>query len=669
MSKHILDGVPEKYIDQLSTADLNAIGDGNYDAISTAGLNTIGDGKEDLGVGEYTDAATGITGSVVGGVLGAPFGPPGIYAGSVIGGVVGTVVGEVAEDLYAGRGLNMGFGKGGAGNAASWSGALDLTIPVVGKGFKVAADLLGINKKGFMGLFTSRTPKPPATTQGLRELPAGSVESKLQTQDYLQERGGTLLASQTGRQGVFGRFGEGIANVGTASKGVMVSVFDRNADIFAGGFREMINDIDPLLARTQSGLGEALVGVVKDSEVALKEYYGKALDEIVTRAGPTPINVSQISSAIDKVFADNTSTIMTHLSKGTQKLLRESADHLQYESVILNPTTLNPFRLAKTANVETLIQYQRSLTREIETMRPSVLNPTGNAVAFRELSIMEGQVKEAISATISRNSPEAAQAYKELNKFYGQTLSNLYPDLISNNIIAAAEKGGYESLGRLVVGATDINKVRSLMGTIDTAFIAFEKRGGEYLGDINTPERAKALIRQSFLQDTLTKKITDGVDVAGLTRIADNLGDPRTEELYKAILGEGYGGFKALMNGLKETSEGVPSEFMSLSLRGREMAAGMNTVTSISSVSAAGGFLGGVPGILAANLAVFGVPYVLAKVATNPVAARRLLMLSSGVNRGVLNDPKLVSAQVAKIFEALSDEDRQDIREYGYDAY
>jgi hypothetical protein len=131
---HILTGVPDSFIDRLSTADLSAIADNTYDRISPQGMSIINEGKTNLGAGEMADTATGIAGAVAGTALGTPGGPVGMFVGGVVGGAVGTYAGEVIEDVVAGRGLNLGFGRGGAAREASISGAIDLGTAGVFKG-------------------------------------------------------------------------------------------------------------------------------------------------------------------------------------------------------------------------------------------------------------------------------------------------------------------------------------------------------------------------------------------------------------------------------------------------------------------------------------------------------------------------------------------------------
>jgi hypothetical protein len=668
---HILTGVPDTFIDKLSTADLSAIANNTYDAISSEGMAIINDGKTNLGKGEMLDVATGITGAIAGTVAGVPLGPVGMFAGGVLGGMGGTAAGEVIEDVIAGRGLNLGFGKGGAAREAAISGAIDLGTAGVFKGFRLLGDALHISPSSILNLFKTTTPTPPTMNQvQMQDLPTRSPESLLQTQDFLMERGGTLFPSQTGMQSRMGAIGESLANVGSFSSNQMQGVVENNARIISDSFNQMIRGVDPALARSQEGLGAAISQIIGSAERDLKTYYNTTLDAVKATAGNRQVSVEGVSRAIDAIFTDNTNRLMVNLSDNTKNMLRKAQKDLGYESVILNPATNNPFRNSKTAGMSDLIEYQKRLTLEITNLKPSINNPMGDATAYRELSIIEGRVKDAIASTMEGISPDAARAYRALNKTYGETLSNLYPTLVESNLVRAGEIGAYAQLGRMMTTSSDSSKVGAVMDSIDTAFAQVRRSGGQILGDVTTPERARALIAQSYLANSFASSANGTLDIYKLRGIADELNTPSTALLYRRVLGPNYNNFKGLVDALENSSKSVSQDFLSLSVRGREISSALGSASVVGGLGAAGGFAAlGPEGAMLSTVAIFGIPYVLAKVATNPVAVRKLILLANGVNRGAVTDPSFIAAQAAKVLESLSEDDMRDIRDMGYTGF
>lgn len=669
-TKQLLQGVPARYLQSLSTSDLRALSEGNLDNLSTEGMRTLVAGKQDLGAGEYLDIGTSVAGALGGAALGTAILPGvGTVLGGIIGGAAGAFGGEVAEDVIANRDINTGFGQGGAGREAVISAGFDGLFLGGGKlirGVGRAMGFDGFKMASILGKGSSPEPiTPPAF---FNELPEGSLESLQQTQRFLESRGGTLLGSQTGRQGSFMRLGESVANAGTLSARYMKEAVERNSEIFTEGFKELVDGIDPLLAKTTDGLGAALSDIIVGSERALKDYYGITLDQIKLKAGSTKVETTLISKTIDNILKDATTELQNTLQDATQSVLNRTGSVLTQRSPIINPATMNPFTYSKRAGLNALIEFQKNFSNVIRNKKPSLTNINADEVAYRELSQAEGRIKEAIGNTIAMIDPVLAQSYRGLNEFYGKTLDNLYPEAISTSILAAGEKQAYTTLGRIITAATDMSKLRTLMSSIDTVFSAQQKIGTEILGDVTTPERAKSLIRQSFLHNIIGDKVSGSIDIYKLTTLADDIKKPSREEFYRTVLGDKFNNFKTLLNGLKESSEGVPTDFLALSLRGREISSGAGLIsgtafTGASSVaaSAAGGAVAGIGAAILAPLAIFGVPVVLAKIATNPKATRRLLMLSSAVNKGVLKDPEVISSQAAKVLSELGAEDMQDI--------
>lgn len=661
-------GISEKYLKQLSTSDLQAIEQDNVSAISTRGLQIIAAGKQDLGAGEFLDVGTSIAGALTGAAMGAavtgPFAPLGAVAGGIIGGALGAFGGEAAEDVIAGRNLNLGFGSGGAGKAAAESALWDTVFLGAGKIIRPVAARMGLDPSRLFNRVTGRdagTASKPAE-RIYQEFPENSQESLQQIQQILTAEGGSLTAFQTGKSPFVREFAEQIANIGFLSSDMMEKRISQNTEIFQRGFQEMIQGIDPTLAKSSSDLGRAIVETIDTGESLVKNYYSKELDSIIQASGSMKVDTGLIQRAINNFIGNAKTDIEIALTDSTMGVLRDRAGKLVLESSIINPVTNNPFKLSKQANLKSLIEYQKMLTKAIEKKRPSLTNIDADEAAFRELGQAERQVKDAITETIARINPKLAESYRDLNKFYATSMNSLYPEAIGNDLIRAGNKEMYTTLGNLIAGNGDVDKIAKLMSSIDSSFDVAKKTGLEFTGNVNTPERARALMRQSFIANRIADPSTNALDVRRIEKLSNDLKNINVQKRYRTVLKEDYPKFKTFVDGVKASAIRPEAGVLSLSIRGREVGAAMQ-VASIGAAAGAGAIAAGALGAIAAPLAVFALPVVAAKVALNKAAASRLLMLDSIVRKNPGVSPELISAQVAKILDELSDDDMEDIRE------
>ena len=661
-------GIPEKYLRQLSTKDLQAIEQDDVAAISTRGLQIIATGKQDLGAGEFLDVGTSIGGAITGAAMGAafsgPFAPAGAIVGGIVGGALGAFGGEAAEDVIAGRDLNLGFGGGGAGKAAAESALWDTVFLGAGKIIKPVATRFGLDPSRLFNRITGRDPgaAPKPAERVYQEFPENSQESMQQIQSILRAEGGSLTAFQTGRSPVVREFAEQIANIGFLSSDMVEKRITQNTEIFQRGFQDMIQGIDPTLAKSSSDLGRAIVETIDTGESLVKNYYSRELDSIIQASGSMKVDTGLIQKAISGFIGNAKTDLEIALTDSTLGVLRDRAGKLVLESSIINPVTNNPFKLSKQANLKSLIEYQKMLTKAIEKKRPSLTNIDADEAAFRELGKAETQVKDAITATIAQINPKLADSYRALNKFYATSMDSLYPEAIGNDLVRAGNKEMYTTLGNLIAGNGDIGKIAKLLSSINSSFDIAKKTGLEFTGNVNTPERARALMRQSFIANRIADPATNALDVRRIEKLSDDLKNINVQQRYRTVLGEDYAKFKTFVDGIKASTARPEAGVLSLSIRGREVGAALQ-VASIGAAAGAGAITAGTLGAIAAPLAVFALPVVAAKLALNKAAASRMLMLDAAIKRNPAISPELVAAQVTKIFEEFSDDDMEDIRE------
>jgi phage tail tape-measure protein len=175
-----------KYGEQLSRADLMAIQENNPAGMSKAGLEVLKAGGEDLGKGEFLDVGTSVAGAISGAGIGAMAGPVGAAVGGIIGGALGAFGGEVIEDKIAGREVNVGFGKGGAGREALISGGLDMVTLGLGKTVRLANAARKAHRTGNQ---LGEELAPALATVAAKR---GSPEAAAQSAEILNNAGATI---------------------------------------------------------------------------------------------------------------------------------------------------------------------------------------------------------------------------------------------------------------------------------------------------------------------------------------------------------------------------------------------------------------------------------------------------------------------------------------------
>jgi len=119
-----------------------------------------------------------------------------------------------------------------------------------------------------------------------------------------------------------------------------------------------------------------------------------------------------------------------------------------------------------------------------------------------------------------------------------------------------------------------------------------------------------------------------------------------------------------MLGALEKITQSASPEFMALSIRGKEI----GTLAQVGGAGAlaGGGIAGGAAagGVLGA-LAIFGVPAVLARISLSKTASQRMLRLANDFGRNPDRSPEIIAAQVAKVLEALPDEDQDFITKLG----
>lgn len=600
-------------------------------------------------IGRFTAEHGEIPGSIAGGLAGAAYGTailPGVgtVIGGILGGAAGAFTGSLASDVYQDERLDF--------ESALKEGAISATFDTVtlgvGKLVRPVARSLGVNTAdlvmNLIGRGDSNAPK--ALTKLSSDVAAGSKQSKQLTQELLEAGGGSLSALQTGQAGFVRATAEEIGEIGLFSAGQATKRIAANNAALYRESQRLIDGIDPMLARLPEAVGEEIYGVVEAGRRAASQLYADGLAKITKEYGERRINPSRFKTAA-KLFDRELITEAGDLRAPATKALMKDLN----ERLFMMPSI----------STKTLFDLDKVISSNIDEAMPG--NAFASSRAVQQLSELRTRLRGALEKTLEKQPKGLGEAYLELKKNYGKSQGDLLPKL-GQNVIRAAKDGDYSRLGNLLIKQTNVNKIEMFMRSIDRAYIDIAKANkGKAAADlivpgVKTAAQAKALVRQSFIKNMLTKAEDASTDFKTLKGLASGANSPEGVARSKAILGDAYPDFSRLMNAIHDSSVDGKRGLFSLAVRSKEISAGIKIGQAPALLGGGAAGLIGLP--MAA--AILTVPSVLAKIATNKRAVNRLLALEGTVKRTVDIKPELVVSGLAKVFAELSDEDRAAIQ-------
>lgn len=570
---------------------------------------------------DFLDVGTGLGGALGGAALGTAILPGiGTAIGGVVGGALGTFGGEVAEDVIAGEEIDLD----NAAKQAAEGAVIDVAFLGAGKVIRPLAKMLGIGADDIAKKFVPTK---------MQSYDVGSLESLQQTEQLLRQGGGGLSAAQTGRASKIRTIGEKIGDEGILSQARTASRTAKNMQVLKTEMQRQIDGVDPSFAKSIDDVGKEVFDVINAGRNATMDLYGKGLDEIIQAHGSK------------RVFTKGPRDAITSFEK---KYATDFGTEL-HEDTVAQITSIRDLFKPNAMSVDSLLKAQKIINRKIREAG-DINNPrTFNSTVEHQLTELNKEVGDAITKTLSRIGKDGAAAtdYKAVNQMFSEATKGLLPE-INKNVVAAAKAGDYVKIGKLLVNSKSQSQIEAMMKSLDTAYSQVKKAD---LGDdvIKNAKDAKKIVRQSFLSDFF-KKAVDESDVYSLANQAKALSGVTETKRLKTILGEDYPQFKALMNGIAESNVQKGGGIFNLALRSRE--AGILT---------GGALLGGTTGAIVGAVGVLAVPEVLGRVATNRKAVSKLLELDKAYRKNPNLSAEFVASAVTKIFDELSDIDRQSL--------
>ena len=537
----------------------------------------------------------GLGGAAGGAAIGSVFGPVGTVVGSVIGGSLGTGSGSVASDVLQ----DVPIDYADAIKEASISAGID--IVTLGAGSKI---------KAFIAARKALGVSPQEAAQQLvnsakEGMALGSKESLMATQRLLQEGGATLIPSQTRQASALQEFSESIAEIGVLSGNTLAentikvnAVIEKNLNKIIE--RNAVGSLD------SASLGQELNSVIQGGRKALITSYGSSLDSLtpLIRRGSAPTKPLR-----NRIKAFRSQYVTKEIVKGKPI---EAVSNLSVQTASFIGE-LNDILKLPTLTGESLIALDKKITRKISEITESLgRGESGVGTAdLNQLGKLSDILKEGIQNSISKIDPTAAVDYQNLKKAYNENMSGLLPTINSTMLSGVASgKRGMEVLGNMLVTVRNPEKTEAFMQSIDTAY----KSMGEDAAKLTfkTADEAKQAIKASFLEKSFNISATEAKDFSGFATLSKQWGSKDGKRGLTAVFGKDTPRVMQLVNMMAETSTKTDSNFLGLSIRGKEVGAFGAVLTA------------GLTG-LGGAVAVLGLPVFLAKAATNPKAVNQLL--------------------------------------------
>lgn len=569
-------------------------------------------------------------GAVVGTLLG---GPVGTVVGGIAGGALGSGAGSITSDVLE----DVPIVYADALKEAAISAGID--IVTLGVGSKIKAFIKG---REALGVSPEETAKQ-LIQKAQEGMPTGSKDSLRATQRLLQEGGATLLPSQTKQATALQRFSESIAEIGVLSGSTLAENTKKVNSVIEDNLNNII-ERSSVGALDSAALGEELNSVITAGRQAMVSSYGNSLDQIIPSIKRGSVSTKPLKNRI-KAFRK---TYVT----------REIIDGKAVEAVSnLSPQTasfmgeLNQILKIPVLSGDSLIALDKKVTQKVTDIAEGLgKGESGVATSdFRQLTKLSETLKEGIQRAIANIDPKAADDYQELKKAYSENMSGLLPTINASTLKGIASgKKGTEVLGKMLVTANSPEKIEAFMKSIDTAYAKIGKESAQEL-TFKTAEEAKQAIRSSFLEKIFNLTASEGDDFSKYAKKVGKWGSKDGKRSLTAVFGKDTPRVQQIFNMLSETSTKTDSNFLGLSIRGKEVGAAGSVI--------AAGFTGALGAV-----GILGLPVVLARAATNPKTTNKLLAFEK--KKFSSEDAKQAAAAIvlSDILDIVPDDEKEDFK-------
>ncbi len=561
------------------------------------------------------DIPASIYGGVKGAKFGAKFGPKGAVGFGILGSGMGAFGGDVTSSFLNPE-EEVDYGK-------------SVEESLIGMGFDIA--LLGswkvlkpvaLSAGKRLGFSPDQTAALVAKELSEEGTQVGTRESLTATQQILQQKGATLTRFQTGEASATEVFAEKLGEAGLFSGRESAKNISKVNEAIQSALNDVTSAYPIRTGDSPVDLGEAVLDIITAGRYAASDAYGEGLEEITKTLSQKSVDISPLRNQL-LAFKNANSVVSTGVdatgkavTKRNTLLSKETNDFIneQLDNILKYPNMTG----------DALLKIDKMLTNEMKRFG-DIRSPNYNTAVDKQMGELQNSIKQGILDILRKTDPEAAKSYEVLKNTYSETMKGILP-AINANIVKSAEKGVYDSIGKLLTTSTGVSKINAMLASIDNAYAQLAKTK-QINNEIpyGSAKEAKNAIRQSFLKNLIPKIDSPDFDISTYADLAARFQRPAEKARLKAIMGEDYAQVNQLLNAMAEASKTPDGNLGVLFLRGKEFEKTSDIFKAGQGIALGVSTTASLPVALGSAAFILGSPIFLSKLAYSPKAVNRLL--------------------------------------------
>jgi len=368
--------------------------------------------------------------------------------------------------------------------------------------------------------------------------------------------------------------------------------------------------------------GEIFYSTIKQGNEALTRSYGEAESKFLQEAGGLAVNTANTKQLAKEILDEGVAPFTTK-ADGTP-----AGDALssQVKTVLETVARIRPG--AKPKEIDTVI---RSLN-ELSTEAGNVLGQTSQSTAKinQLINTLRKDLKDSLPDNLKTQ-------YESMKSSYAASKKNLMPSALRTAMRRGKEEN-FNYIGQMLAKENNSNVATQ-------AFKALEE-AKKLNPDLNTLKAEQAL-RSGYLENIFK---SGEMTIDEMAKFYDRvLKNKETRETFNSVLGDSKDGVLKIFRAAKEaTAEPGEKGALSLFVAGRQVSS-IGSIPQLLQGSAAGTAVIG--GDFITSAAILTVPWVLARVATNPKAAAKLLQLEKNASKMT---PRVITSTTLKILRDVN---------------
>jgi|DEB0MinimDraft_6_1074348.scaffolds.fasta_scaffold04226_6 hypothetical protein len=560
------------------------------------------------------DIPASMYGGVKGAKFGSRFGPKGAAVFGVLGSGMGAFGGDVTSSFLNPE-EEVDYGK-------------SVEESLIGMGFDVATlgawkvlkpMALSVGKRyGFSPDQTAALMAQQLSQEGTQ---VGTRESLTATQQILQQKGATLTRFQTGEASATEVFAEKLGEAGLFSGRESAKNISKVNEAIQSALNDVTGAYPIRTGDSPVDLGEAVLDIITAGRYAASDAYGEGLEEITKTLSQKSVDITPLRNQL-LAFKNANSVVSTGVEAGKKVTTRNTL--LSKETNDFINEQLNNILKYPNMTGEALLKIDKMLTNEMKRFG-DIRSPNYNTAVDKQMGELQNNIKQGILDILRKTDPEAAKSYEVLKNTYSETMKGILP-VINANIVKSAEKGVYDSIGKLLTTSSSVSKINAMLASIDNAYAQLAKTK-QINNEIpyGSAKEAKNAIRQSFLKNLIPKMDSPDFDISTYADLAARFQRPAEKARLKAIMGEDYAQVNQLLNAMAEASKRPDGNLGVLFLRGKEFQTGSELFKAGQGVALGVSTTASLPVALGSAAFILGSPIFLSKLAYSPKAVNRLL--------------------------------------------